>query len=54
MEATSAKAKNNQRIETLKTIPKTFTVEDCVKPTRTDTTICERVHINDEVTRIAE
>ena len=54
MGAASAAAKNNQGIETLKAIPKTFILEECVNPTRTDTIICERVNINDEVTRIAE
>ena len=54
LEAASATAKNNQEIYKLQAIPKTFTLEECVNPTRTDTTICERVNINDEVTRIAE
>jgi hypothetical protein len=54
MEAASATAKNNQGIGTLKAIPKTFILEECVNPTRTDTKICELVNINDKVTRIAE
>jgi hypothetical protein len=54
MEATSAAAENNQEIETLKAIPKTFILEGCVNPTRTDTIICEHVNINDDVARIAD
>jgi len=41
--------KNNQKTETLKAIPKNFTLEELEL-----TTIREHVNINDEVTRTAE